>query len=158
MEFKAFTTFAKNLENIENIFEFSHFPNFLHYDYLSNDRIAFLIIYPKENEDEFRERIRLIHAEEVPILKKYLLSDGINFPRIAKEIKFVITSLNKNQKELDRLRDDHLPLFAAANEIVKNLEEYNWVSHQFEELSLNRLRLSFFLPKGKEKEIHQGLI
>ncbi len=158
LEFKAFTTFAKNLENIENIFEFSHFPNFLHYDYLSNDRIAFLIIYPKENEDEFRERIRLIHAEEVPILKKYLLSDGINFPRIAKEIKFVITSLNKNQKELDRLRDDHLPLFAAANEIVKNLEEYNWVSHQFEELSLNRLRLSFFLPKGKEKEIHQGLI
>jgi len=158
LEFKAFTTFAKNLENIENIFEFSHFPNFLHYDYLSNERIAFFIIYPKEYEEDFRERIRIIHAEEVPILKKYLLSDGINFPRIAKEIKFVITSLNKNQKELDRLRDDHLPLFAAAHEIVKNLEEYNWVSHQYEELSLNRSSLSFFLPKGKEKEIQQGLI
>ncbi|NVM18008.1 MAG: hypothetical protein HWN80_09845 [Candidatus Lokiarchaeota archaeon] len=158
LEFKAFTTFAKNLENIENIFEFSHFPNFLHYDYLSNDRIAFFIIHPKENEEEFRDRIRLIHAEEVPILKKYLLSDGINFPRIAKEIKFVITSLNKNQIELDRIRDDHLLLFAAAYEIVKNLEEYNWVSHQFEELSLNRLSLSFYLPKGKEKEIQQGLI
>ena len=158
LEFKAFTTFAKNLENIENIFEFSHFPNFLHYDYLSNERIAFFIIYPKEYEEDFREKIRIIHAEEVPILKKYLLSDGINFPRIAKEIKFVITSLNKNQKELDRLRDDHLPLFAAAHEIVKNLEEYNWVSHQYEELSLNRSSLSFFLPKGKEKEIQQGLI
>jgi len=158
LEFKAFTTFAKNLENIENIFEFSHFPNFLHYDYLTDERIAFFIIYPKENEEEFRERIRIIHAEEVPILKKYLLSDGINFPRIAKEIKFVITSLNKNQKELDRLRDDHLLLFAAAYEIVQNLEEYNWVLHQFENLTLNRLSLSFFLPKEKEKEIQQGLI
>lgn len=158
LEFKAFTTFAKNIENIENIFEFSYFPNFLHYDYLSDERIAFFIIYPKENEEKFRERIRIIHAEEVPILKKYILSDGINFPRIAKEIKFIITSLNKNQKELDRLRDDHLLLFAAAYEIVQNLEEYNWVSHQFENLSLNRLSLSFFLPKEKEKEIQQGLI
>ncbi|GAG79775.1 unnamed protein product, partial [marine sediment metagenome] len=45
----------------------------------------------------FRERIRLIHAEEVPILKKYLQSNGINFPRIADEIKFIVTSLNKYQ-------------------------------------------------------------
>ncbi|MHA1509575.1 MAG: hypothetical protein ACTSO6_12830, partial [Promethearchaeota archaeon] len=89
LEFKAFTTFSKNLENIENIFEFSHFPNFLHYDYLADDRIAFFIIYPKDQEEEFRDRIRIIHAEEIPILKKYLLSNGINFPRITKELKFV---------------------------------------------------------------------
>jgi len=158
LEFKAFTSFSKNLENIEVVFDFSHFPNFLHYDFLSDDRIAFFIIYPKEQEVEFRERIRIIHAEEVPILKKYLLSDGINFPRIAKEIKFVVTSLNKNQSELERLRDDNILLFAAAYEIVQNLEEYNWVSYQFEELSSDQLSLSFYLPKEKKEEIYQALI
>jgi len=158
LEFKAFTTFSKNLENIEVVFDFSHFPNFLHYDFLSDDRLAFFIIYPKEQEADFRERIRIIHAEEVPILKKYLLSDGINFPRIAKEIKFIITSLNKNQREFERLRDDNLLLFAAAYEIIQNLEEYNWASYQFEELSLDQLSLSFYLLKEKKKEIYQGLI
>ncbi|NVM45151.1 MAG: hypothetical protein HWN79_09550 [Candidatus Lokiarchaeota archaeon] len=158
LEFKAFTTYSKNLENIEIVFDFSHFPNFLHYDFLSENRLAFFIIYPKEKEAEFKERIRIIHAEEVPILKKYLLSDGINFPRIAKEIKFIITSLNKNQRELERLRDDNLLLFAAAYEIIQNLEEYNWVSYQFEELSSDQLSFSFYLPKEKRQEIYQGLV
>ena len=158
LEFRAFTTFSKNLENIENIFDFSYFPNFLHYDNLADDRIAFFIIYPKKQEEEFRDRIRLIHAEEIPILKKYLLSNGINFPRITKELTFVISSLNKNQKELERIRDDNLLLFAATYEIVQNLEEYNWVSHQFEDLPLNRSSLSFYFPSEKKKEIHQGLL
>ncbi len=158
LEFKAFTTFSKNLENIENLFEFSYFPNFFQYDFLSDERIAFFVIYPKEQEEAFRERIRIIHAEEVPILKKYLLSNGINFPRIADEIKFIVTSLNKYQKELERLRDDNTLLFAATNEIMQNIEEYNWASHQFEELSLNRLSLSFFVPREKKQEIQEGLI
>ncbi len=158
LEFKAFTTFSKNLENIENLFEFSYFPNFFQYDFLSDERIAFFVIYPKEQEEAFRERIRIIHAEEVPILKKYLLSNGINFPRIADEIKFIVTSLNKYQKELERLRDDNILLFAATNEIMQNIEEYNWASHQFEELSLNRLCLSFFVPREKKQEIQEGLI
>ncbi len=158
LEFKAFTTFSKNLENIENLFEFSHFPNFFQYDFLSDERIAFFVIYPKEQEEAFRERIRIIHAEEVPILKKYLLSNGINFPRIADEIKFIVTSLNKYQKELERLREDNILLFAATNEIMQNIEEYNWASHQFEELSLNRLSLCFFVPQEKKQEIQEGLI
>ena len=158
LEFKAFTTFSKNIENIENLFEFSHFPNFFEYDFLSSERIAFFVIYPKEQEEVFRERVRLIHAEEVPILKKYLLSNGINFPRIADEIKFIVSSLNKYQKELIRLRDDNILLFAAANEIMQNIEEYNWASHQIEELSLNRLSLSFFAPQEKKQEIQKGLI
>jgi V/A-type H+-transporting ATPase subunit I len=157
LEFRAFTTYSKNLENIEQVFDFSHFPNFLLYEFLSDDRLAFFIIYPKEKEAEFNERIRIIHSEEVPILKKYLLSDGINFPRIAKEIKFIITSLNKNQSELERLRDDNLLLFAAAYEIIQNLEEYNWVSYQFEELSSDQLSFSFYLPKEKKQEIYQVL-
>lgn len=157
LEFKVFTTFSKNLENIENLFEFSHFPNFFHYDFLSDERIAFFVIYPKEQEDAFRERIRIIHAEEVPILKKYLLSNGINFRRIADEINFIVSSLNKYQKELERLRDDNILLFAATNEITQNIEEYNWASHQFEELSLNRLNLSFYVPQEKKQEIQKGL-
>jgi len=157
LEFKVFTTFSKNLENIENLFEFSYFPNFFHYDFLSNERIAFFVIYPKEQEDTFRERIRIIHAEEVPILKKYLLSNGINFPRIADEIKFIVRSLNKYQKELERLRDDNILLFAATSEITQNIEEYNWASHQFEELSLNRLSLNFYVPQEKKQEIQKGL-
>jgi len=112
----------------------------------------------KELKETFRERIRLIHAEEVPILKKYLQSNGINFPRIADEIKFIVTSLNKYQKELERLRDDNILLFAATNEIMQNIEEYNWASHQFEDLSLNRLSLSFFIPQEKKQEIQEGLI
>jgi len=158
LEFKAFTTFSKNLENIENLFEFSHFPNFFQYDFLSDERIAFFVIYPKTQEEAFKERIRLIHAEEVPILKKYLLSNGINFPRIADEIKFIVMSLNKYQKELERLRDDNILLFAATNEIMQNIEEYNWVSHQFEDLSLNRLSLNFYVPQEKKQEIQKGLI
>ncbi|MBA7499782.1 hypothetical protein ES703_47787 [subsurface metagenome] len=158
LEFKAFTTFSKNLENIENLFEFSHFPNFFQYDFLSDERIAFFVIYPKEQEEAFRERLRFIHAEEIPILKKYLLSNGINFPRIADEIKFIVTSLNKYQKELERLRDDNILLFAATNEITQNIEEYDWASHQFEELSLNRLSLSFYVPQEKKQEIQKGLI
>ncbi|NHJ21198.1 MAG: hypothetical protein EAX91_09660 [Candidatus Lokiarchaeota archaeon] len=158
LEFKAFTTFSKNLENIEIVFDFSNFPNFLYYDFLSDDRLAFFIIFPKDLEAEFKERIRLIHAEEVPILKKYLLSDGINFPRIAKEIKYIISSLNKNQREFERLRDDNLLLFAAAHEIIQNLEEYNWASYQFEELTSSQLSLSFYVLKQNSKAVHQGLI
>jgi vacuolar-type H+-ATPase subunit I/STV1 len=158
LEFKAFTTFSKNIENLENLLEFSYFPNFFQYDFLSDERIAFFVIYPKEQEETFRERIRLIHAEEVPILKKYLQSNGINFPRIADEIKFIVTSLNKYQKELKRLRDDNILLFAATNEIMQNIEEYNWASHQFEDLSLNRLSLSFFVPQEKKQDIQEGLI
>ena len=158
LEFKAFTTFSKNIENIENLFEFSHFPNFFQYDFLSDERIAFFVIYSKEQEEAFRERIHLIHAEEVPILKKYLLSNGINFPRIADEIKFIVTSLNKYQKELERLRDDNILRFAATNEIMQNIEKYNWASHQIEELSLNRLSLSFYVPQNKKQEIQKGLI
>jgi len=157
LEFKAFTTFSKNLENIEALFDISLFPNFFQYDFLSDERIAFFVIYPKEQEEAFKERIRLIHAEEVPILKKYLLSNGINFPRIANEIKFIVSSLNKYQKELERLRDDNLLFFAATHEIIQNIEEYNWTSHQFEELSLNRLNLNFYVPQEKKEEIQKGL-
>jgi len=158
LKFKVFTTFSKNLENLENLLEFSHFPNFLQYDYLNNERIVFFIIYPRDQEDTLKERMRITHAEEVPVLKRYVSSDGIRFKRIANEIKYIVNSLAKYQKELERLRDENLLLFAAMHEIVENLEEYIWVSNQFEELASNRLELSFYVPIHKKKEVQKNLL
>jgi len=158
LNFKVFTTFAKNLENIENLLEFSHFPNFLQYDYLNNERIVFFVIYPMDQEETLKERMRITHAEEVPVLKRYVGLDGIRFARIANEIKYIVNSLTKYQKELERLRDDNLLLFAAMHEIVENMEEHIWVSNQFEELALNRLELSFYVPFGKKREVQKNLL
>lgn len=158
LAFKVYTTFSKNLFNIENLFEFSHFPNFHQIENISEDRIVFFIIYPKEKEEDLEERIKVTHAEVVPILKKYLIPNGINFTRINNEINLITDTLSKYQKELERLREENLLLFAALYEIVQNLEEYNWADQQFEELSSNRFELQFFVPLAKKQEVQQGLI
>ena len=80
--FQVFTTFSKNISNLQNLFEFSEIPNFYKTFEISEDRIGFYIIYPKDKYDEFIGRIRLIHSEEVPILKKYLTNEGINYGRL----------------------------------------------------------------------------
>ena len=65
-----FTTFSKNLANLKNLFDSSEFPNFYETFELTEDRIGFYIMFPKDRENEFNGRIRLIHSEEVQILKK----------------------------------------------------------------------------------------
>ena len=67
--FKVYTTFSKNLINLKTLFEFTQFPNVYQTFPISEDRITFYIIYPKDREDDFRERISLIHAEEIPIFR-----------------------------------------------------------------------------------------
>lgn len=151
--FKVYTTFSKNLNNLKTLFEFTQFPNVYQTYYISEDRIAFYIIYPKDREDDFRERISIIHAEEIPILKKYLTQEGINFNRISKEIDIIKNSLSKYIKEQKRIRNDYLLKFAAINEIVQNIEEYYWASKQFEELPSGRVVLRFFVPIGKKHEV-----
>ncbi|MFW9865434.1 MAG: hypothetical protein ACFFEN_04980, partial [Candidatus Thorarchaeota archaeon] len=158
LSFKAFTTFSKNLANLENLFDFSNFPNFYETKSISDDRIVFYSIYPKEREEDLKEKVRVIHAEEVPILKKYLTSEGINFTRILNEINFINSNLIKYEKELERLRDEHMPLFAAMYEAVQNIEEYNWAERQFEEGLSNRVDLQFFIPLGKKEEVQNRLI
>ncbi|MFX0007016.1 MAG: V-type ATP synthase subunit I [Promethearchaeota archaeon] len=158
LSFRVFITFSKNLINLKNLFEFSKFPNFYETQDISDERTIFYTIYPVDKEDELKEKIRIIHAEEVPILKKYLLSDGINFNRISSELKLINNTLDKYQKELERLRDDNILLFAAIHEAVINIEEYNWAERQFEEVTSNRSQLKFFIPVVKKDAIQQRLI
>ena len=103
LRFKVYTTFMKNKNNVDALFEFSEFPNVYQGTSISNDRIVFYIIYPVDMEEDFRERIKIIHAEEVPILKKYLLPEGINFTRIVKEIEVIERTLLKYETEFNRL-------------------------------------------------------
>ena len=104
-----FTTFTKNLDNLINLFASSDFPNVYETFNISDDRIGFYIIYPKDKEDEFNGRIRLIHSEEVPILKKYLTDIGVNYPRIDTEINFIKNLLlryNKEQRRIAKEKSD----------------------------------------------------
>lgn len=153
LTFKVYTTFSKNLETLKKVFEFNQFPNFYQISYISEDRLVFYIIYPKDKEEDFKERISMIYGEEVPILKKYLTSEGINFDRINREFDLIKTTLNKYEKELERLRNDNLLKFAAISEVVQNIEEYKWAEQQFEELPSSRLYLEFFTPKSKKQSV-----
>ena len=155
--FRVFTTFTKNLSNLTNLFEFSEFPNFYETFEIAEDRIGFYIFYPKDKEDEFNGRIRLIHSEEVRVMRKYLTSEGVNFTRIDGEISFRNQELSRYRKELQRIIEVNMLKFAGINEIVQNIEEYNWVDHQFESTLSNRLMLKFFVPTSKKKEIEQNL-
>ncbi|MFW9771763.1 MAG: V-type ATP synthase subunit I [Candidatus Thorarchaeota archaeon] len=163
LNFKVFTTFKKNIENFKSLFEFDAFPNVHQTDelfpnaYRLEDRITFFIIYPRDREEDLRERINLIHAEEVPILKKYLTTEVINFSRINNEIDIINTTLSKYQKERDLLRDQNMIKFAALNEVVQNVEEYHWAEQQFEEFSKERLTLNFFLPLRRRRNVEQLL-
>ena len=152
-KFKVFTTFSKNLNNLKNLFAFTEFPNFYETFEISKDRIGFYIIYPKDKENEFNGRIRIIHSEEVPIVKKYLTETGINYTRIDKEINFIEKMLLRYYKELNRLGQDNLLKFAGINEIVQNIEEYHWADQQFEKKPTDRLTLKFFVPLLKKNNV-----
>ncbi|UCC19408.1 MAG: hypothetical protein JSV62_15100 [Promethearchaeota archaeon] len=156
-KFKMFTTFSKNLDNLNNLFAFSEFPSFYETFDFSDDRIGFYILYPEDKELEFNGRIKLIHSEEVPILKKYLTETGINYTRIQMELNFIKDLLSRYNKELNRIAKDNLVKFAGINEIVQNIEEYNWANQQFEKTSKNRAILKFFVPLSKKNIIREEL-
>jgi vacuolar-type H+-ATPase subunit I/STV1 len=156
-KFRVFTTFSKNLDNLNNLFTFSEFPNFYKTFDITDDRIGFYIIYPKDKEDEFNGRIRLIHSEEVPILKKYMTDTGINYSRIDMEINFIKDLLLRYNKERSRIANDNLRKFAGINEIVQNIEEYYWVNQQFDKTSTNRATLKFFVPLSKKNKVQEDL-
>lgn len=164
LAFKVFTTFKKNIETFKSLFEFDAFPNIHQTDelfpnaYRLEDRVTFYIIYPSDREDDLREKINLIHAEEVPILKKYLTTEAINFTRINNEIDIINITLSKYQKERNLLRDQNMIKFAALNEVVHNIEDYHWAEQQFEEISKDRLAFNFFLPLRRKKEVKQLLL
>lgn len=157
LNFSVFTTFKKNQENLSVLFNFSEFPNVHEVSEISDERIVFYVIYPRDLEESLRDRINIIYAEEVPIYKKYLTSEGINFTRIVKEIEIIESTLFKYEKELKRIRNDNLKKFAALNEAIQNIEEYNWAEKQFEELPTGHLALEFFAPNNEKKKIKKKL-
>jgi len=133
LDFKVFTTFTKNLEKFDTILNFDSFPN-VHQtetNFAIEDRAVFFIFYPKELEAELRERINIIHAEEVPILKKYLTIDGINFTRIDNEMSIIMDTLTKYEHEKEIMRNQNISKFAAITEVLQNIEEYIWAENQF---------------------------
>jgi len=158
LDFKIFTTFTKNIINLENIFEFTQFPNVLQTFNISNDRIVFYVIYPKDKQEDLNNRINIIHAEGVPILKKYLTATGINFTRIINEIDLIENTITKYEKEFERIREDHILKFAAINEITQNIEEYYWAEQQFTPIPPDRLMLKFFVQRYKKQSVIQNLI
>jgi len=153
LKFKVYTTFSKNITNLKTLFEFSKFPNLFEFSKISDDRIVFYIIYPKERENELIERINIIYAEEIPILRRYLTTKGPNFNIIDREIDLIKNTLSKYQKELERIKDESLLKFASIDEVIKNLEKYNWAEQQFEQISSDRVMLKFFVLKDKKKEV-----
>ncbi|MFW9880000.1 MAG: V-type ATP synthase subunit I, partial [Candidatus Thorarchaeota archaeon] len=84
--------------------------------------------------------------------------EGINFTRISNEIKFINTTLLKYEKELERLRNENMPLFAAMYESVQNIEGYNWAERQFDETLSDRLKLKFFIPLDEKDDVQKRLI
>lgn len=162
--FKVYTMFKKNIDNFNTLFKFSNFPNVHQTDekfpnvYKLNDRITFCIFYPKDLEDELKEQINLIHAEEVPILRKYLTPEGINFTRIEGEINIINNTLSKYQTERQQLRDFNIYKFAAINEVVQNIVEYHWAERQFEKISPKTLLFKFYVPSWKKKQVKQQLL
>ncbi len=158
LDFKIYTTFTKNIINLENIFEFTQFPNVHQTFNISNDRIVFYVIYPKDKQEDLNNRINIIHAEGVPILKKYLTATGINFTRILNEIDLIENTITKYEKEFERIREDYLLKFAAINEITQNIEEYYWAEQQFTPIPPDRLMLKFFVQRYKKQSVIQNLI
>ena len=158
LSFKVYTTFTKNIPYLNSLFDFSEFPCVIQSSVISNERTGFIIVYPKDLESILKEKIGYIHAEEVPILKKYIDQDSINFNRINKEIDYIRENLVKYEKELNRISNDNLLKFAAIHEVIINLEEYNWAENQFEDLRTGRFRLKFFVPIFKKEEVSQNLV
>lgn len=155
--FKVYTTFKKNLSTFRNLFNFSKFPNVHEIETISEERVVFYVVYPKKLEDQLKENIDIIHAEEIQILKKYLKNDGINFDRINKEIELIENRLDKYHKEIARLRNENLIKFAAIHEVIQNIDEYHWAQDQFVAVSSDLQKLEFFVPKSIKDKIIKDL-
>ncbi len=158
LNFRVYTTFTKNIENLVNLFDFEAFPNVYQWEQTSEDRIIIFIVYPKDKENELNERIKLIHAEEIHIYKKYLMYDKINFERIYKEIDYIERTLTKYELEVQRIRNENLLKFAAIEEVIKNIEDYFWVQRQFEAVSPTTFVLKFFIPARDKTQVKDRLL
>ncbi|MBY9007983.1 MAG: hypothetical protein KGD63_14675 [Candidatus Lokiarchaeota archaeon] len=153
LDLKVYSTFSKNISSLKELLQSQELPSVYQYEKISKDRIVFFIIFPKILKNDIKERMNIVHAEEIPILKKYINQDIINLERIKKETNYLSKTLGKYQNELERLRNENILKFAALNEVIENLKEYNWAENQFIEVSPKKLMIEFFIPSAYLKKI-----
>lgn len=157
LKFEVLTTLAKNSDNLENLLNFTEFPNYHQKAPISDERIVFFVIYPSDEEEEFNERMTFLHAEKIQLSMRYVMYDKVNFERLDREINYIKKLISNYRKELTGLKRDNLLRFAALSEIVQSVDYYNWAERQFEDISLSRGMLNFFIPKGDIEEIRTKL-
>jgi len=157
LNFRIYITSLRNLDNLRSLFKFSEFPCVYQYGKISDNRITFFVIYPKKNEDDLISRIKILNAEEIPILKKYLSNEGVSHSRIDQEMEIIENTLFKYEREFERIRDENLITFAAINEVINNIEYYRWAEEQFDEITSNMPFIKFYIPTEKKFEIARKL-
>ncbi|MBA7677539.1 hypothetical protein ES703_85797 [subsurface metagenome] len=174
----------KNLNNLYRRLEISEL-DVLELKIAKDDRIEFtardlpeLITHIVEEIDFYTNRVAelnsyiakgIIELENLKLIKicyRRIEKLNLNAEKIdsLKQFKFrILTTFSKNLTNLKnlfeqtRIAKDNMGRFAGINEVVQNIEEYNWAEHQFESTVSNRLSFKFFLPSRKKEEVVQSL-
>ncbi|MFX1497600.1 MAG: V-type ATP synthase subunit I [Promethearchaeota archaeon] len=156
-QFKVFTTFSKNIPNLELALDTLPFPTIYQTEDVGEDNVAFFLIYPKNQEEAIFKELKLIHANEISLLKKYITNQGINFTRLEKEIVLISKNISRLQNEKNSIRDNNLLKFFAFKETMENIELYNWSERQFLKTSSNNSLLTFYIPSSYTKQVREEL-
>ena len=155
--FKVFTTFSKNIPNLELTIDTLPFPTIYRSKEIGEDHIAFFLIYPTNQEEIIMKELKLLHTNEISLLKKYITTQGINFKRLEKEIDLISKNISRLQTEKDSIRDNNLLKFFAFKETLENIELYNWSERQFLKTSSNNSLLTFYIPSTYSKKVREEL-
>ena len=155
--FKVFTTFSKNIPNLELTIDTLPFPTIYRSKEIGEDHIAFFLIYPTNQEEIIMKELKLLHTNEISLLKKYITTQGINFKRLEKEIDLISKNISRLQTEKDSIRDNNLLKFFAFKESLENIELYNWSERQFLKISSNNSLLTFYIPSSYTKQVREEL-
>ena len=157
-QFKVFTTFSKNIPNLELALDTLPFPTIYQTEDLGEDNVVFFLIYPTNQEEAIFKELKLVHVNEIPLLKKYITNQGINFTRLEKEIDLISKNISRLQNEKNSIRDNNLLKFFAFKETLENIELYNWSERQFLKTSSNNSLITFYIPTSYTKQVREDLL
>ncbi len=155
--FKVFTTFSKNIPNLELTIDTLPFPTIYQKEDLGDDNVVFFLIYPANQEETIFKEFKILHTNEISLLKKYITNQGINFKRLEKEIDLISKNISRLQSEKDSIRDNNLLKFFAFKETLENIEIYNWSERQFLKTSSSNSLLTFYIPSTYTKQVREEL-
>ncbi|MFX1476768.1 MAG: V-type ATP synthase subunit I [Promethearchaeota archaeon] len=155
--FKVFTTFSKNIPNLELALDTLSFPTIYQTEDIGEDNVTFFLIYPTDQEEAIFKELKLLHTNEISLLKKYITNQGINFTRLGKEIDLISKNISRLQNEKKSIRDNNLLKFFAFKETLENIEIFNWSERQFLKTSSNNSILTFYIPSIYTKQVREEL-